>query len=257
MKLLSIFTTITNPIERGDLYNEAMECYNQLADEVIVIDGKDTWPKEFSWPLIGQHFQKGYEACTGDWVIHADLDFIFHERSFEQIRKVLEQNNDSPALTFYKWQFILPDRYTLKSRLTLAVNKAKYGDRIRFDSGGDLCQPSLDGEYLNPDYLTESKINFYNYEKILKTKEQIAEDSGRMDRAYFRHFNKYQMGSDGSNESAYLAWLKMTVGRFYAREQKQISLDEHPKCMQETIKLLKPEQFGYNGHNNLEVNKYV
>jgi len=227
-----------------------------FSDEVSLIDGKDTWPKEFSWPVIGEHFQRGYEKCTGDWVFHLDTDFIFHEQDYTAIRQACKDNPEAPALSFWKWQFILPDRYTLKSRLVIAVNKKKYGDRIKFNSGGDLCQPSLDGEYIKPESVPEARIPFYNYEKILKTKAQIAEDCGRMERAYKRHFGSYQMGSDGTDESAYQAWLKMTVGRFYAREQKHIPLSDHPKVMQETIELLKPEQFGYNGHNNFEVNDY-
>lgn len=59
---IGIFTTLTNPMRRGDLYEEALNCYNDLADVVTIIDGQKTWPKEFNWTLIGEHFQKGYEA---------------------------------------------------------------------------------------------------------------------------------------------------------------------------------------------------
>src|SRR3990167_8362377 len=177
--MISLFTTTHQARERQEPYEEAMACYRDLADEVVEV--KDEWPEEFTWPLIGQMFQKGYERATGDWVIHADLDYFFHEKSFDDIRRVLEQNSEKPALSFYKWQFILPDRYTLKSRCVIAVNKGRYGDRIKFDSGGDLCQPSLDGKLLKSDEVKEAKIPFYNYEKTFKTKLQIAKDSGRME----------------------------------------------------------------------------
>ena len=120
---LSIFTTATNPSSRGDLEQPAMKCYTELADEIVYVDGSGDlpndnitkhnetthgyrtdlkelhykWPKEFSWEFIGQQFQRGYEACTGDWVIHADLDFIFHERDFRAIRMACENNPDVPA----------------------------------------------------------------------------------------------------------------------------------------------------------------
>lgn len=272
---LSVFTTATNPVSRGDLFDEAMDCYRDLADEVIYIDGsgdfKDGqkiqyedktievyshWPKEFSWKLIGNQFQKGYEACTGDWVIHADLDFIFHQDDFERIRRACEDNPEAPALSFWKYQFILPDRYNLKSRLVIAVNKKKYGDRIRFDSGGDLCQPSLDGANIRPDDVPQSRVPIYNYEKILKTKEQVMDDVGRMERAYRRHFNETQYGSDGTDEHAYKLWLKAQLGKF-AKPQKTIPLSSHPKYIQKTIKNLTPEQFGYDGHGRLGRNIYV
>lgn len=250
----SAFITITRPKERGDLYIECLEAAYEIFDEVIVVDGEDTWPQEFDWPLIGQHFQKGYEAATGDWVVHLDTDFILHENDKQAILNAFKEHNDAPALSFWKYQFILPDRYSLKSRLVIAVNKAKYGDRIRFDSGGDLCQPSLDGKELKPDQVPEARVPFYNYEKILKTEAQIKDDVGRMARAWERHFGEAKLGSD--DESAYREWLKMTIGRF-GKAQEKVALSFHPEVMQKTIEGLRPDQFGYNGLGHLEDNMYV
>lgn len=267
---LSIFTTATNPGQRGDTYHQSLACYRDLADEVVVVNGGQQittstnvrmvnrkWPIEFNWRFIGQQFQRGYEACVGDWVIHADLDFFFHEKDFDRIRQACEQYSDAPALTFIKYQFIIPDRYNIKSRLVLAVNKGKFGDRIRFDSGGDLCQPSLDGEYITPDQVPQTQIPFYNYEKLLKTKEQVKDDMGRMERAHYTHFGEYMFdGGDGSDEQAYKGWLQMVTGRF-TKPQKYIDLYEHPKYIQETLKQLKPEQWGYSGFDLLGRNSYV
>jgi glycosyltransferase involved in cell wall biosynthesis len=264
---LSIFTTIKNPEKRGDNPLDALNCYEDLADEVVIVNGgfnktyrdkvvekQYNWPYEFNWQFIGQQFQRGYEACTGDWVIHADLDFIFHERDFANLKEQLEFYSDAPAISLWKYQFIQPDRYNLKSRLVIAVNKGKYGDRIRFDSGGDLCQPSLDGEYINPDDVPEARIPFYNYEKLIKTEDQIKDDIERMDRAYKRHFNKPLYSSD--SRSAYEGWLEMAVGRA-SKPMQHIKLEDHPKYVQQTIKNLKPEMWGYSGFGLLEVNDYV
>lgn len=279
---LSIFTTQSYSKYRGDTLNQSLNCYTDLCDELVVVNGGDSakelykwrfqddisnpqyeykqinseWSKEFEWSFIGQQFQRGYEACTGDWVIHADLDYIFHERDFRAIRMACENNPDAPALSFWKFQFVLPDRYNLKSRLVIAVNKRKYGDRIKFDSSGDLCQPSLDGRYISPDDVPEAGIPFYNYEKILKTRQQISDDQGRMERAYFRRFGTFQMGSDGSNDSAYNRWVEAQRGKL-RKPQKFIKLSDHPKYMQETIKNLTVDQWGYSGHGFLEENKYV
>lgn len=277
---LSVFTTATNAISRGDLYTQSLDCYTELADEVIVVDGSVVtdsnsqdfvkgygeseniykklyeWPKEFDWPLIGQQFQRGYEACTGDWVIRADLDMIFHERDFRAIRMAMENEPEALGLSFWKFQFVLPDRYVIKSRIIVAVNKRKFGNRIRFDSGGDLCQPSFDGYYIEPALVPEAQIPIYNYEKIIKTREQIADDQGRMERAYFRHFGQTQMGSNGTDEDAYKVWVEAQKGKL-DRKHKFIKLTDHPKYMQDTIKNLTPDQFGYNGHGFLKENKYV
>lgn len=250
---IGAFLTITNPIERGDLYNECLAMANDCFDIVTVIDGKDTWPREFSWELIGKHFQKGYEQTDADYVFHLDLDFMFHEKDFDKIRKACEDNPEAPALSFYKWQFTLPDRYNLKSRLVLAVNKKRFGDRIRFDSGGDLCQPSLDGKYISPDDVPESRIEFYNYEKLLKTEVQIKDDVERMARAWKTFFGNNHLGTD---ETAYAEWLEMSKGRF-DKPQEHIPLGAHPKYVQETIRNLAPWNWGYEGHGHLQKNDYV
>ena len=262
---LSIFTTITDPRIRGDNWKSAFRCFEVLADELVIVDGSSSmspdsgfshpdmkvivskWPQEFTWEFIGKQFQRGYEACTGDAVIHADIDFLFHDKDFEAIRLAAKKMLDEhlPAMSFYKYQFILPDRYNLKSRLVIMVNKRDFGERIKFNSGGDLAQPSLDGEYLNPNVVMESGIPFYNYEKILKTEDQIAKDQGRMERAYFRRFGKYQMGSDGTDENALAKWVAAQYGKLN-KPHKHIKLEEHPIWIQDVIKNLNSRQWGYS-----------
>lgn len=268
---LSIFTTVTDPERRGDNYFDAYQCYKELADEVIIVNGGteriigetqifNPWPQEFDWPLIGQQFQRGYEACNGDWVIHADLDFVFHEHDFTAIRRAFEDNPNAPALSFWKYQFILPDRYNLKSRLVIAVNKKRYGNRIKFDSGGDLCQPSLDGQEIKPEYVPEARVPFYNYEKMTKSIDQVMDDCGRMDRAYHKHFGTWQLSEDGSgsDESCFNGYIKLVRGRFH-KPQEHIGLEKHPYFVQNTIRSLKAQNFGYNGFELLmgSENRYM
>lgn len=262
--MLSIFTThgsIPYTPSDGCALDQSLENYTALADEVVVMEGSGfnvgqfyydpklrwrafDWPEEFSWEFIGQQFQRGYEACIGDWVIHMDLDFIFHEKDFGRIKQALKDYPNSPAVSFYKWQMILPDRYNLKSRLIIAVNKGVYGDRIKFNSGGDLCQPSLDGKELDLADLPQAGLPFYNYEHLQKTREQLEFDIERMDRAYYRLFGKNLYSRD--DKTAFEGWYEMVQGRFNKPSAK-LKIEDHPKVMQEVIKSLKPEQFGYNG----------
>lgn len=252
---VGIFTTLTDPSRRGEHYKESLKCYEDFADRVVIIDGHETWPQEFEWTTISKHFQWGYDKCDTDWVLHMDLDFLFHERDFGRIRQALEDYPDSPGISFYKWQFILPDRYNLKSRLLLAVNKKKFGDRIKFNGGGDGCQPTLDGKDLDINDMPQAGVCFYNYEKLLKSPAQVADDVGRMDRAHFRTYGNYMYGQ-GNDMSAFDGWIQMVKGRFN-KPSKQIKLEEHPKYIQKTISNLREENFGYSGFGILGENNYV
>ena len=77
---LSIFTSMTNPDGRNDQWQEALNCYEELADEVIIVG--DKWPNEFSWEEIGKTFQEGLDKSSSDWVIRMDIDYFFHEKDF-------------------------------------------------------------------------------------------------------------------------------------------------------------------------------
>lgn len=265
---ISIFTTCSNPIERQDLYFEALESYRPLADELVVVDGSNNpdvlhsfsrerlwdkivynqWPDEFKWDFIGQQFQRGYEACTGDWVIRVDLDFIFHLNDVQNIRNMLDKNQQEAAMSFWKYQFVIVDRYNLKSRLVLAMNKGLCGDRIKLNAGGDLCQASLDGAELTVDKVKEIYAPVYNYDFMLKTQDVVKRDQGRFARAWHRQFGNYHLGGP-DDDSAFQKFLTMQIGRAHKPSGK-IKLKQHPRCMQDRISKLKPEQFGHSlwGH---------
>lgn len=245
MASLGAFITVTRPQERGDTFYECSQQAHELCDEVTVVDGETSWPQEFTWPEIGQHFQIGYEVSKADWVLHLDTDFIIHEQDFQKIRDAIERHPNDPALSMVKYQFIRPDRYNVKSRLVTLVNKGVYGERIRFDSGGDLCAPSLDGVYIDPASVPSSGAAIWNFEKLAKTEEQIIDDVGRMARAWQRHFGEYKLGGPDDG-SAYRVWREMIEGRF-RKPQQLVKRSELPRVMQDTIRELIPEQFGHNG----------
>lgn len=255
MSKIGAFITITDPYARGDNYIQCLESASHLCDRVLTVDGNRTWPEEFNWPIIGEHFQWGYENCDADWVIHLDCDFVFHEKDHAAVRRLLK-NSGASAVMFYKKQFILPDRYNVKSRLALAVNKGQYGNRIRFDAGGDLCQPSLDGELIKISELAPAQVGFWNYEKLTKTKAQIMDDVGRMDRAYYTHFGEFLYSTNGHDDSAFEGWYEMIAGRF-AKPHEHIKLEAHPAVMQDLIRSLTPNQFGYNGFGLVEGKVYA
>ena len=80
---LTIFTTMTDPEKRMDPFREALKCYEDFADEVVVVG--DDWPDEFSFDFIGKKFQEGFDKSTGDWVIRMDIDTFFHERNKDNL----------------------------------------------------------------------------------------------------------------------------------------------------------------------------
>lgn len=259
---LSLFTTVTDPIERQDTFAESLPNYRKLADQLVIVDGstdpnkleksfKKTWdkkinyhwPEEFSFEFIGQQFQRGYEACDGDWVLRLDCDFVFREEDFQKIRQAIDYAKDYPSITFTKKQFLLCDRFSIKSNLVLAFNKKKFGNRIKLDSGGDLCQASLDGKILDKESYN-SKIPFNNYDFLKKTKETVKKEFGRMARAWQRKFGEYKFGGP-DDDSAFEEFLLMQLTRI-KKPHEIVPLSSHPESYQKTIKRMTSQNFGYD-----------
>lgn len=239
---LTIFTSMTNPDERNDPWRQALQCYEQLADNVIVVGEK--WPYEFSWDTIGKTFQEGFEKCESDWVIRMDIDYFFHEKDFLKIRNALSKFIKFPVVAFPQYQFFNPKNYQIKTRLCLAFNKKAF-PYIKLNGGGDLTLATLDNILINPKMVPNINSPIYQYDSTFRTKEIIGEDRARFARAWFRYFGSYGDRGGPTNEEAYNAWYKMVLDR-YPKHIFNLKINDHPKFIKESLNMLEPDQFGYN-----------
>ena len=80
---------MTNPEQRCDPWKEALECYNFYFDQVVTV-GKYR-PDEFKFDLIGKYFQKGFNETKGDWIFRMDIDYFFHEKDLDRLRKSVKK----------------------------------------------------------------------------------------------------------------------------------------------------------------------
>ena len=108
---------MTNPEERGDPWIEALNCFTDFSDELI-IKGKD-WPYEFKWDYIGKNFESGIREANGDWVIVMALDFFFHER----FKKILLP--PSGLLTSVRQNRLIKSRAVMQCCLSLKAPRRK------------------------------------------------------------------------------------------------------------------------------------
>lgn len=242
MTKISIFTTMTDPEKRNDPWRESLNCYEDFADELVVV-GKD-WPKEFKWDIIGKIFQEGFDLSTGDWVIRMDLDYFFHEKDLTKLRTSLNKFNNYPAVSFPQYQIFTPDRYQIKTRICVAFNK-KFFPQIKLNGGGDLTLATLNNELIEPKKVPMINIPIYQYESSFRTKEIIAKDRARFARAWFNYFGNYGDRGGQTPELAYKAWFKMIQER-YKKHTFKIKDDQHPKYIKEKLIKISNTQFAYD-----------
>lgn len=283
---ISLHVNVKNPETNQFPYMESITSYTQLADEVIVVDGGTTdgsikkieaisdkikvieypWPDDWTWDQLAHSTRVGYEACKGDWAIKMDLDYVLHEESVHQTRTDLENMLKMPTppmgATFSKVQFQLVDRYFAKSRTHLGVNKKDYGHFINYGlatSGDDDFMWAIDvrGKTRGSDW----RDLFYGdsiqkYEKMLKkvgpailcydltfmTEKHLKKVRPFYDRARARYL--YVTGEPKHDTMAVLK--KQFYHRKIHKSWIPLALKGHPKIMQEQIKNMTPDMFGYN-----------
>lgn len=239
---ITVFTTMTNPEKRNDPWKQALNCYEDIADE-IVVKGSD-WPEEFNWDHIGKTFNSGFIDSNGDWAIRMDLDYFFHHDDISKIYQKLKQNNDVPAVVFPQYQFFSPDRYQIKTLICIAYNKKSFPN-IKLNGGGDLCLPTLDGKLLNPWKLPILDIPVWQYDSIFRTKKIISEDRARFARAWHRYFNDWGDRGGGDPQTAFEAWIAGIENKYKKHTFKE-KINNHPKYIKESLLSLEDNQFGYD-----------
>ena len=242
MTTLSIFTSMTNPEVRKDPWKEALNCYEDFADEVI-ITGQD-WPEEFEWDLIGKVFQEGLEKSSMEWAIRMDLDYFFHEKDKDKLFYYLKKYGDYPALAFPQYQIFTRDRYQIKTRICLAFNKKKFPE-IKLNGGGDLTLATLNGKLIEPKMVPNLSIPIYQYESSFRTKEMISEDRARFARAWYRYFNNYGSRGGETKKEAFDAWFSMIEER-YKKHTFQLKDNDHPIYIKNRLLNVTKDQFSYD-----------
>tara|TARA_B100001123_G_C15150659_1_gene963372 strand:- start:165 stop:1001 length:837 start_codon:yes stop_codon:yes gene_type:complete len=242
--MISIVTSMTNPEERGDPWKEALACFEDFSEEII-IKGKD-WPYEFKWDYMGRLFEEGIKEASGDWVIVMSLDYFFHERDINNLKESFKKYENYPAIAFPQYQFFTPRNYSVKTRIAIALNKKKFSNSIGYTGGADLALATLDNETIDIRSIPNLNIPLFQYDFCFRTKKMIAEDRARFARAWFREFNNYQGRGGPTEEEAYKAWFE-NVSIKYPFHTHKLNIEKHPKYIKNRLKNLEPSHFGYDG----------
>lgn len=286
---ISIHTTITNPERWQYPYIEALKSFCDVADEVIIVDGgsddgsieniKATfaaefdsgkmqlitlpWPWEYTQSEFPKHLNAGLEACTGDWAIKCDIDYIFHENQINDLKVRLRAFNEEKWLcaSMDKFSIISPARGFRKAKLPFIIHKSITGSVVKYGIQSDI-DPALD-DWCYPIIALQGKFNdegvpigtslpvgavkpigidVWNYDYFFRTKELSKAFFQRTSRAW-RVSVSDTWGKD--DEDAWKTFEEQAKGR-WLKQFVPLELSSHPKYIRDRVAALTPEQFGYN-----------
>lgn len=278
---ISILTTITNPIERQDKFLEALTCYCDFADEVVVVNGGNPivftnppanfnkikivdypWDEEWNWIDLPKHLNFGLQACTGDWIIKFDIDQLIHERNFQELRSRIENiPAEYASATMQKATFTHGGKWFQKGEvenifrnrpdIRIGKNTERYTDLCFpvHQTGVEVVYQEDSIEIYDLPIGTSLKcmktgVKFWNYDYFFKTQEFSKKEFWRFSRAYKRYFNDWGFGD--TEENSFKKFIQAKRDR-YNRATSKATLDTHPVYMRQLVMALTPEQYGYNG----------
>lgn len=222
---LSIITTFTT--DRQEPWKESLECYSELADEVIVVyDQKDAditayikdkpkiygyhmdWPYEYDWSQFPKVFNYALEKATGDWVLKFDIDLLVHEQDFMRFRDCLEKNPSAAVVTLQKISIVGLYWYS-KGQMALCLNKRafpnlRFGGEIRADGKPDDLVEIIFPEEMRKGVpfgqkatsIARSGVRYFNFDYSFKDPAIAKRDFTRMARAWKRYHGTGDFGED-------------------------------------------------------------
>lgn len=288
---ISIHTTITNPDYWQYAWKESIDSFLAMADEVIIVCGcrEDLrlimenysdeyndkrikleylhWPYDFSWEEIAKHFNIGLKSCTGDWAIKCDLDYVFHEKDIDEFKLQLSKYENMPVCSMVKFNVLHKYIGYQKVHSAFIVNKKLMGDKIKYGVsttedtawGYPIMVEGIDektelpiGRSFMDNEIGRIGIDFWNYDNFFKTIERTKEHFLRFSIARNKAGFGYTWGKTG--DEALEKFCDMMKSRIKKTKgiNKPLTIDSHPKYIRETIKNMKPEQFGYNNWNGFK-----
>ena len=116
---------------------------------------------------------------------------------------------------------------------------------IKYNGGGDLCLPTLNGNLVLVNDVPQTNIPIWNYDKVFGTVETISKDRARFSRAWFRQFNDWGVFGGESEKEAFDAWFSMVETR-YKKHVLKLNMNDHPKYIKNKLLEIEPNQFGYD-----------
>ena len=272
---ISAFTTISNPDKRQDPWREAIISWAAIADEIVVVNGGEPveypeidkpirviykhWPEEWDWSELPKHMNAGLEACTGDWAIRFDADWIFDSSGKDKfINELSGEAKNYSVVTMQKFSSVKINTWYEKGEMQVIFNK-HFPDIVigkAMDRETDLCFPIRGvgkekdgfgiplGISIGERERYKSHGRFFNFDYAFKTKEVARSEFWRFAQAYKRYFGRSEFGD--TQEESFGIFLDMMRGRL-AKCVYDFKPDDLPEEIRERARNISKEQFAHSG----------
>ncbi len=263
-------------ISKGEKYNypyiEALRSFLPVVDEMVAIvdpysnDGtyekiEDTFGNQVrivtapfdleNWGRISWGIQKttGYHACRGDCVVMFDADGILHEKDHQLVRDKIEDfmaQTERPVALWTKYRCYGPNKYYFQDRHYGIFNKKFLGDKFDFfdKTKGAANLGRFTTEPAN--MRTLLGVTLFGYEHTWDTWEIYKEKL----QAYGKMLDRLQ--NKNRDLDGYIKRQITQASDRMKKTNKSMAISEHPKYIQQRLRDITPDHYGYNYFSLME-----
>jgi len=261
--MISGFVILSEPERFRYPYLESIKSFLPLCDEIIAVcnvlkdDGsteklKGLDPKvkvigglfdyeRFGWASQGIMRTNGYYACAGDMALMFDADGILHERDIEKAREVIKQMHDNgTAYGFWmKRRFNKRDKWVRQCKHSGIYNKSILGNNFNFYGGKANYRPAWEMIPEDKRRAQNTDVWIYGYERCWDTREIF---DYKLKQRRIMEMSAHFVPSEEDYVKGFIRERQEKI----AKEGQFMPIEEQPQIIQDKLRSINEEQFGYN-----------
>lgn len=262
---ISAFTILSEPERLKYPYIESIKSFLPIADEIIVVcnyldefrDGSDEIVKQidpkvkviyglfdykrFGWASQGLMRTNGYYAATGDIVLMFDADGVLHENDIERTRGDLERilNEQIPYGFWMKHHFFKTEYCWRQCKHSGIYNKSLIGNKFNFYGHKGYYAPNWE---LLGEVARGRQIDTYifGYEHLWEDKDLFFQ------KLHNSYIMQKSVKPDLDEEEFKKSFFENLKEKKAEVTTEFISLDKHPRVIQDKLKEINIDMWGYN-----------
>ena len=199
--------------------------------------------EKYHWAAYGIARGWGYQACKGDVVLMFDCDGVLHEKEEVLLRNNIGHFINEGWATGYweKHRLYKPELYYPQHKHSGIYSKKLLGDRLDFLRDDEKGAPNFDRLAQKEQHSYKFSVTLFGYEHVWDTEEVLRYKVNR----YGVMLDTIHRKSLRTSDEYFNEYMKELVVKVN-KDGKHMPLEKHTKIMQEKVRNVTEEHFGFN-----------
>jgi len=290
---ISFFCIATEPFKNKYPIIESIKSILPLADEVIVVLGRDEksstkeikkisekvkvfktdlWPIDWTYDVMTYHFDYAFKKCRGDFCVKFDIDYVFKYPDGFRLNDLFKKKNSYHKIYLPKYNYIDKNHWMIYKRGIYCINKKlilkeHHNDDDLFFIGNKNYVNELIIETKMREFVYDGKdIKVFNYDCSFMDKDLFYEKQFRWYNAYYKkwgNLNHFGLTQEILKNKEKL--ISYTIERIkdrieYAGKHGMIYFDSfkyNPALIRLKLRQMNYKNYGFNFFGMLKLSNII